>query len=373
MSLQRNLKAYAVKLTRNVDTADDLVATTFLKAVQASHRFESGTNLSAWLFTILRNTWFSEMRKKKREVEDPEGIFAASLSTPANQDAHVELQEVWGHLEELPHSQSAALIAIALRGDSYQDTAKVLGIAEGTVKSRVNRARVALLEGETPVQRPVRRLRKVPARSAALLPISTIPTQITDERTTMKQDAVGAIDIRFFPEQRVEGNRKEAIQRAQSVVYGRVSSNREGVEELAYRVRDALQSHIEKADIRDNAARSVLLDHLAEVENLLGNGRLTAAINEMIDGMLEQCEVNESIHNKPFRIKAIQTLFNTNGKPTARINFWTAMADMCQKYVPVMATISPESTHALHEEGSDGIEQQANVSNNRPTYRTICC
>ncbi len=72
-----NLRAFAVSLTGSFDRADDLVQDTLLRALSHIDRFERGTNLNAWLFTILRNLFHSEYRKRKREVEDVDGTYAA--------------------------------------------------------------------------------------------------------------------------------------------------------------------------------------------------------------------------------------------------------------------------------------------------------
>ena len=74
------LRAFAFSLCGNFDRADDLVQETLLKAWQNLDKFEEGTNLRAWLFTILRNSYFSELRKRRREVEDVDGKMTASLS-----------------------------------------------------------------------------------------------------------------------------------------------------------------------------------------------------------------------------------------------------------------------------------------------------
>ena len=88
-----SLRAFAISLSGQVDRADDLVQDTLLRALSNLHRFEPGTNLNAWLFTILRNTYFSERRKRRREVEDADGSYAATLSTHPEQHGHMEMQD----------------------------------------------------------------------------------------------------------------------------------------------------------------------------------------------------------------------------------------------------------------------------------------
>src|ERR687897_2820925 len=85
-----SLRAFAISLCGQVDRADDLVQDTLLRALSHIDRFERGTNLNAWLFTILRNLFHSEYRKRKREVEDVDGTYAAKLKTALNQHAHLD-------------------------------------------------------------------------------------------------------------------------------------------------------------------------------------------------------------------------------------------------------------------------------------------
>jgi RNA polymerase sigma-70 factor, ECF subfamily len=141
-----SLRAFAISLSGNVDRADDLVQETLLRALANIDSFEPGTNLPAWLFTILRNLFRSEYRKRRREVEDSDGRFAETLKTHPEQNSHVEFQEFQQALAKLPPDQREALILIGASGFSYEETAEICGCAVGTVKSRVNRARVKLAE-----------------------------------------------------------------------------------------------------------------------------------------------------------------------------------------------------------------------------------
>ncbi len=85
------LRAFAISLCRNVTEADDLVQDTIVKAWSNFDKFTAGTDLRAWLFTILRNTFFSSKRKRKREVPDPDGIHAASLFEKPHHDGRLPL------------------------------------------------------------------------------------------------------------------------------------------------------------------------------------------------------------------------------------------------------------------------------------------
>ncbi|MBL0402584.1 sigma-70 family RNA polymerase sigma factor [Microvirga aerilata] len=140
-----HLRAFAVSLTNHPDRADDLVQDTILRAWANSDRFERGTNLNAWLFTILRNLFHSEYRKRKREVEDGDGAFAARLKTHPNQQAHLDYEDFRIALAKLPLDQREALLLVGAQGMSYEEAAEVCKVAIGTVKSRVNRARAKLV------------------------------------------------------------------------------------------------------------------------------------------------------------------------------------------------------------------------------------
>ena len=140
------LRAFAISLCGKVDRADDLVQETLLKALANIDSFEPGSNMPAWLFTILRNLFRSEYRKRKREVEDGEGRYAASLTSPPEQMGKLELQEFRAALTKVPPEQREALILVGASGFSYEEAAQICGCAVGTIKSRVNRARTHLAE-----------------------------------------------------------------------------------------------------------------------------------------------------------------------------------------------------------------------------------
>ena len=139
-----SLRAFAISLSGNVDRADDLVQETLLRALANIHSFQPGTNMPAWLFTILRNLFRSEYRKRRREVEDADGSYAETLKTHPEQTSHVEFKEFTVALNKLPEDQREALILIGASGFSYEEAAEICGCAVGTIKSRVNRARTRL-------------------------------------------------------------------------------------------------------------------------------------------------------------------------------------------------------------------------------------
>jgi len=139
-----SLRAFAISLSGNVDRADDLVQETILRAFANIHSFQPGTNMPAWLFTILRNLFRSEYRKRRREVEDADGGFAETLKSHPDQIGRVEFQEFREALSQLPAEQREALILVGASGFSYEEAADICECAVGTIKSRVNRARSRL-------------------------------------------------------------------------------------------------------------------------------------------------------------------------------------------------------------------------------------
>jgi RNA polymerase sigma-70 factor (ECF subfamily) len=138
------LRAFALSLVANEARADDLVQNTVLKAWAAQNRFAPGTNLMAWLCTIMRNEFYSECRKRKREVEDADGVYAGTLVALPDQEHGVELQQVWAVLAKLPPLMREALLLVGAQGLTYEAAAAVMGCQVGTAKSRVSRARAFL-------------------------------------------------------------------------------------------------------------------------------------------------------------------------------------------------------------------------------------
>lgn len=136
-----SLRAFAWSLSRNPADADDLVQETLTKAWTHREKFTPGTNLRAWLFTILRNTWYTAVTKRRREVPDEDGHYAAALTSPANQEWSVELTTLQAALNTLPPEHREALVMVGGVGMSYEEAAEISGCALGTIKSRVNRAR----------------------------------------------------------------------------------------------------------------------------------------------------------------------------------------------------------------------------------------
>ncbi len=140
------LRAFARSLTRDHSSADDLVQDTVVKAWSNFDKFKEGTNLKAWLFTILRNTFYSTIRKGKWETEDPDGVMAGQLSVKPAHDGVMAMAEFKDAFHILPDDQREALTLVGASGFSYEEAALMCDCAVGTIKSRVNRARSKLVE-----------------------------------------------------------------------------------------------------------------------------------------------------------------------------------------------------------------------------------
>ncbi|TYR34924.1 sigma-70 family RNA polymerase sigma factor [Mesorhizobium microcysteis] len=141
-----SLRAFAMSLAQNADKADDLVQETLVKAWDKQASFQMGTNLKAWVFTILRNEFYSQMRKRGREVQDSDGVITARLAVHPAQQGSLDLDDFRAALETLPEDQREAIILIGASGFSYEEAAEICDCAVGTIKSRVSRARSRLQE-----------------------------------------------------------------------------------------------------------------------------------------------------------------------------------------------------------------------------------
>jgi len=139
-----SLRAFAFSLSGRHDKADDLVQDTIMKAWAKQESFELGTNIKAWLFTILRNEFYSQMRKRGREVQDSDGLFTERMAVHPEQLGHMDLADFKKALDQLPNDQREAVVLIGASGFSYEEAAEICGCAVGTMKSRVSRARTRL-------------------------------------------------------------------------------------------------------------------------------------------------------------------------------------------------------------------------------------
>ena len=140
------MRAFAVSLTRNASLADDMVQDALVKAWSNLEKFQPGTNMRAWLFTILRNTYYSNRRKAKREVADADGSITAGLSRKPDHDGRLNLMDFETAFAKLPEEQREALVLVGASGFAYEEAAETCGVAVGTIKSRVNRGRAKLVE-----------------------------------------------------------------------------------------------------------------------------------------------------------------------------------------------------------------------------------
>ncbi len=140
------LRAFAISLCRNPSAADDLVQDTVVRAWRAIESFRPGTNMRAWLFTILRNAYYTHHRKARREVSDTDGLLSATLSVKPDHDGRLAMNDFLGAFGKLPDEQREALILVGANGFAYHEAAEMCGVAVGTMKSRVNRGRQRLGE-----------------------------------------------------------------------------------------------------------------------------------------------------------------------------------------------------------------------------------
>ena len=140
------LRAFAWSLCHNGSDADDLVQDTLIKAWTNREKFEPGTNLRAWLFTILRNTYYTQVIRRRREVRDEQGEYAGALKSAPTQDWSVAMHAMQDALKHLPDEHREALVLVGAAGLSYEEAAEICGCAVGTIKSRVSRARARLLK-----------------------------------------------------------------------------------------------------------------------------------------------------------------------------------------------------------------------------------
>jgi RNA polymerase sigma-70 factor (ECF subfamily) len=160
----RNLRAFAISLCGSVILADDLVQETLLRAWSNSEKFQPGTSLRAWLFTILRNIYYSNYRKRAREVQDTDGFYARRITVPGDQESHLDLEDFRQALTKLPTEQREVLTLIGASGLSYEEAAAVCQVGIGTIKSRLSRARAKMVEllgldenSDVPIEHRVRR------------------------------------------------------------------------------------------------------------------------------------------------------------------------------------------------------------------------
>lgn len=140
------LRAFAISLTRSASSADDLVQDTVVKAWTNIDKFTPGTNMRAWLFTILRNTFYSSRRRVRREVADVDGMYSTRLASKPDHDGRLAMRDFLAAFAQIGDEQREALILVGASGFSYEEAAEMCGVAVGTIKSRANRGRKRLAE-----------------------------------------------------------------------------------------------------------------------------------------------------------------------------------------------------------------------------------
>lgn len=153
------LRAFARTFCRLPDDADDLVQETLTKGLANIDKFEPGTRMKSWLFTIMRNTFYTRARIAAREAPGLLDCVSLRLISEATQEWSVQSKEVHAAIQQLPEHQREVLMLIGVLGVSYEEAGEICGCAVGTVKSRLNRARANVLEflGESSVQTLVER------------------------------------------------------------------------------------------------------------------------------------------------------------------------------------------------------------------------
>jgi RNA polymerase sigma factor (sigma-70 family) len=144
------LRAFARTFCPRSADADDLVQDTLVRAIANMNKFEPGTKLKAWLFTIMRNAFYTSIKRYNREkpgfAADVASTSAAEQSMLPAQEWHIALGEMHEAINNLPEKQREMLVLIAVLGTSYEEAAEICGCEVGTVKSRLSRARASLLE-----------------------------------------------------------------------------------------------------------------------------------------------------------------------------------------------------------------------------------
>jgi RNA polymerase sigma-70 factor (ECF subfamily) len=168
-----HLRAFARLITQNHDRANDLVQDTIVRALRAESQFTMGTNLKAWLFTILRNLHVNNLRRNKIRFDSIEDGALDYFAVPSNQESYLELQELRRCMTKLSPEHREILILVGASGFSYEEAANICGCAVGTIKSRLSRGRQELynlmMHGDDTARRSVeKRLRSGTAKLAEI-------------------------------------------------------------------------------------------------------------------------------------------------------------------------------------------------------------
>jgi RNA polymerase sigma-70 factor (ECF subfamily) len=146
------LRTYARFLVRDRPLADDLVQDTVVRALAAIDQFQAGTSLKAWLFTILRNAFFEQERRRRRETAAI--ALHATLSEGARQQHHGEIGDMSRMLWTLPPLLREALVLVGAQEMTHEEAASICGVPTGTMRARVSRARGKLAQAFSDGDRP---------------------------------------------------------------------------------------------------------------------------------------------------------------------------------------------------------------------------
>jgi RNA polymerase sigma-70 factor, ECF subfamily len=138
------LKNFALRLARNRSDADDLVQETILRALVHADQFRAGTNLLAWLNTILRNYFFTDRKLRLRTEPTDPLLMIGRAAIKGDQESHVYVRHVARYFANLPSAHREALVLVGASGHTYEVAAEIAGCPVGTMKSRVSRARSEL-------------------------------------------------------------------------------------------------------------------------------------------------------------------------------------------------------------------------------------
>ncbi len=143
-TLLPDLRAFARFLVRDRVAADDLVQDAVVRSLSALDQFQPGTNLKGWLFTILRNQFYEQARRRKREARAMLAFSEDDEATPPPQHAQAELADLQRLIFALPPLLREALILVGAQGLSHDEAAAICGVPPGTMKARLSRARTQL-------------------------------------------------------------------------------------------------------------------------------------------------------------------------------------------------------------------------------------
>ena len=164
------LRRYARALTRAADRADDLVQDTLVRALAKGHLWQPGTDIRAWLFTIMHNQYVNTVRRQTRETAtvDVEQVSSTLVAT-TDPTSSWQLRELDRALARLPDEQREVVLLVGLEGMAYDSAAQILGVPIGTVRSRLSRGRETL--------RGLMERQEEPTPPSAAASKNTIPTQ----------------------------------------------------------------------------------------------------------------------------------------------------------------------------------------------------